>query len=337
MAHLTALDHLRELRLCYIGTDDTDPAFLPALPELETLAFQYTVPFPWEQAAARVSSLRELSLHNVLPENMAPFAHLPRLTDLTLSGYPGNRAKREAVAREFAQLAPWCRITLFDGHPKDNPAVIEPTAPPPVSTAPPPDARSAGDGSLDRRVAQRLLDLKLPVRLVIAGTVHAVKPGSSLPADPFQLSGIGAGASAAVPRADLMPLFDELRKLTQFDNTYLPQKDCDLWAEALSSMPSIRFLNASRCDELTDVGAARLARLPKLTYVNLGNSPKITGAGLAAFHACPTLTTIELCPEAMAAGTYAPADVQRLQDALPKTRVVFIGMQPIPGLKPAAP
>ena len=101
-------------------------------------------------------------------------------------------------------------------------------------------------------------------------------------------------------------------------------------------MPSTDAGNAAACEELTDVGAAHLSRLPKLVYVNLGASSKITRVGLAAFEQCPALTTIELDPRAFEAGGYTLADLQKLQDARPKTRIVFSGVKPIPGLKPAA-
>lgn len=116
----------------------------------------------------------------------------------------------------------------------------------------------------------------------------------------------------------------------------MPQKDCDLWAETFAAMPSIMAVNASRCDELTDVGAVHLARLPKLEYANLGSSVKIKSVGLAAFEKCKSLTTIELSEQAVAAGCYSLADIQKLQDALPKSRIVFGGMKTIPGRKPAA-
>ena len=100
-------------------------------------------------------------------------------------------------------------------------------------------------------------------------------------------------------------------------------------------MPSIVAVNASRCEELSDVGAAHLARLPKLEYLNIGSSLKVTRVGLAAFEKCKSLTTIELSEQAVAEGQYTLADIQKLQDALPKTRIVFGGVKPIPGLKSA--
>ena len=189
--------------------------------------------------------------------------------------------------------------------------------------------------SLDRKVARRLLELKFPLRLKWAGEVHPIKPGSPLPDEPFVVAGIDAGVGESVPRAELVTLLGDFRRLSSVDNTFLPVKDCDLWAETLASMPSLMAVNAARCEELTDVGAAHLARLPKLEYVNIGSSLKITGEGLTAFEVCKSLTTIELSPQAVTDGKYTLADIQKLQDALPKTRVVFGGVKPIPGLKPA--
>jgi formylglycine-generating enzyme required for sulfatase activity/tRNA A-37 threonylcarbamoyl transferase component Bud32 len=197
------------------------------------------------------------------------------------------------------------------------------------------DATST-EASLDRQLARRLLDVKIPVRVTVAGKTIGIKPGATLPAEPFTLVGIDAGASYPVPPAELTMLLSDVRRLTSFNNTNLPTKDCDLWAETFAAMPSIMAVNASRCDELTDVGVAHLARLPKLEYANIGSSVKITSVGLAAFEKCKTLTTIELSEQAMAEGRFTLADIQKLQDALPKTRVVFSGVKPIPGLKPAA-
>ncbi len=191
--------------------------------------------------------------------------------------------------------------------------------------------------TLDRQVAQRLLDLKFPVKLTVAGKSTPIKPGSPLPSEPFVIIGIDSGARASAPRAELITLLSDFRQLSRVENTFLPITDCDLWAETFGSMPSILAVNAASCEQLTDVGAAHLARLPKLEYVNLGSSIKLTGVGLAAFQKCPTLTTIELSQQAVTDGTYTLADIQKLQDALPKTRVVFGGVKPIPGLiKPAA-
>ena len=86
---------------------------------------------------------------------------------------------------------------------------------------------------------------------------------------------------------------------------------------------------------MTDVGAGHLARLPKLEYLNIGSSLKITRTGLASFEQCKSLTTIELSEQAVADGKYTLADIQKLLDALPRTRIVFGGVKPIPGLKPA--
>ncbi|MBL9080349.1 MAG: protein kinase, partial [Planctomycetales bacterium] len=196
-----------------------------------------------------------------------------------------------------------------------------------------PKARAAE--TIDRRVAERLLALNFPLKLSVAGKKLKAKPGSPLPAEPLVVTGIDGGAWYPVPPAELATLMSDFRRLTNVNNTNLPTKDCDLWAEAFASMPSIMAVNASRCDELTDVGAAHLARLPKLEYANISSSAKITRVGLAAFEKCKTLTTIELCEQAVADGRYVLADIQKLQDALPKTRIVFGGVKPIPGLKPA--
>jgi hypothetical protein len=193
----------------------------------------------------------------------------------------------------------------------------------------------AASNALDRQVAQRLLDLKFPVKLKIAGKVSSLKPGASLPSEPFVLFGIDTGAKASVPRAELAKLLSDFRQLASVVNSFLPTQDCDLWAEVFGAMPSIIAVNAASCEELTDVGAGHLARLPKLEYVNIGSSLKITGVGISAFEACKSLTTIELNPQAITDGKYTLADLQKLQDALPKTRVVFDGVKPIPGLKPA--
>ena len=197
------------------------------------------------------------------------------------------------------------------------------------------DATVAG-ASLDRQVAERLLELKFPVRLTVASKVVPIKPGSPLPAEPFAVVGIDAGASQAAPPAELATLLSDFGRLTSVGNTFMPQEDCDRWAATFAAMPSIMAVNASRCEELTDVGAAHLARLPKLEYLNIGSSTRITSVGLAAFEKCKTLTTIELNQQAVADGKYTLADIQKLQDALPKTRIVFGGVKPIPGLRPAA-
>ncbi|MBL8829856.1 MAG: SUMF1/EgtB/PvdO family nonheme iron enzyme [Planctomycetaceae bacterium] len=210
------------------------------------------------------------------------------------------------------------------------------TAPRP-GNAPPTATTSAGSAtttsdSLDRQVAQRLLDLKLPVRLIVVGKVTPLKPGSPLPAEPFVLIGIDAGAKTSVPRAELVKLLGDFRQLASVENTFMPTQDCDLWAEVFAAIPSIKAVNAASCEELSDVGAGHLARLPKLEYVNIGSSLKITGVGLAAFAQCKTLTTIELNQAALEAGKFTLADIQKLQNALPRTRVVFGGVKPIPGL-----
>ncbi|MBS0211451.1 MAG: NPCBM/NEW2 domain-containing protein [Planctomycetes bacterium] len=195
---------------------------------------------------------------------------------------------------------------------------------------------ATSDRALDRKAAQWLLDHQFGCLLMVRDKKVVVKPGTPLPAEAFVFSSIDTYATASIPRDELVPFLSEFRQLTGVVFSYLPQKDCDLWAETFAAMPGIAAVNAASCAELTDAGVAHLARLPKLGYLNLGGCSKVTRVGLAALEKCTSLNTIELEPQGFADGKYSLADVQRLQDALPKTRVVFTRIQPIPGLKPAS-
>jgi tRNA A-37 threonylcarbamoyl transferase component Bud32 len=197
-------------------------------------------------------------------------------------------------------------------------------------------APPASDDALDRKVAQWLLDAGLPCQVIQGAKKTDLRPGSALPAGPLMFNGINATAAVSIERDKLLAGLADFKRLNQFKFSYLPQRDCDLWAEAFAAMPNILAVNAAYCAELTDVGAAHLAKLPKLGYLNISGCPLITRVGLAALEKCSSLDTIELDEQSLAAGKYVPADVQKLQDALPKARVVFSGLKPIPGLKPAA-
>ncbi len=314
---LAALKNLRRLSLNGLKNQaDGVSDVLKSLPRLEYLylPFGKRTSEEWAKAASTITTITEINTYRCdLTET--GLAHLEKMSQLTIVSLVDNGDLTQAAIERFAAAVPSCRVQW--GADKDR-KWIEP--------------RSITSSSLDRQVAQRLLDLKLPVKLIIADKKSFVKPGSSLPVEPFVIEGIDSGAWAAVARAELVKLLGEFRQLTSVENTFLPMKDCDLWAETFAAMPSIKAVVAARCDELTDVGAAHLARLPKLEYLNIGSSVKLTATGLAAFESCKTLTTIELCPEAVTAGSYTLADIQKLQNALPKTRIVFGGVKPIPGL-----
>lgn len=131
---LKTLVHLRYLKLSGIGPEDTDPAFLAALPELQTLSLADSARFPWERGAVDSSSLQELMLYHTIPNDWEPFAQMPRLTSLVMTGRGNSREKREAAAKQFATLAPWCRIRIYSiGEPPHKETILEPTAPPRTS------------------------------------------------------------------------------------------------------------------------------------------------------------------------------------------------------------
>jgi hypothetical protein len=132
--HLTSLTYLEILYLERIGPADTDPAFISALPRLKRLGLSRKSEFPRERGVTRSSSLEEVRLHKVLPDDRKPFARMPRLTRLLLTGSPSDRTHRESAAKHSATLAPWCRISVFNSKSNEPDAfTIEPTAPSPES------------------------------------------------------------------------------------------------------------------------------------------------------------------------------------------------------------
>jgi hypothetical protein len=201
--------------------------------------------------------------------------------------------------------------------------------------APPATGPHAAPGLLDRKIAQWALDHKMNCKVEIDGEKIPRKPGDPLPSENFAFAGFELSSKVSLTHDELAAITSDFRKLTKVGFSFLPIADCDVWAETFAAMPTIASVNAAGCEELTDIGAVHLARMPGLEYINLGGSPKITGKGLAAFAKCTRLRQIEICPEGMAAGSYTLADVQKLQDALPKTNVLFTRNKPIPGLKRA--
>lgn len=142
LQHLTSLVHLRHVSLESIVPAGSDVTFLESLPELKSLHLVYADKIDWHQNVSKLSSLRELHLHKTLPPDWKPLGRLKKLESLVLSDFGGGqRTPREAAAKEFATLAPWCRITV-DNESKDRDLmIIEPTIPLPGArsgSAPPP-------------------------------------------------------------------------------------------------------------------------------------------------------------------------------------------------------
>ncbi len=191
----------------------------------------------------------------------------------------------------------------------------------------------AADSTLDRKVAQWLLDHKFPCNLTVGEKTLGVQPGGTLPTDSFTVEAIGVAPRPTIPREELLAGLGDLKRLTKFNGGYLPTQDADLWAAAYATMPSVKVVNAFSCD-LTDQGVAQLARLRQVVYLNLGNCANVTAKGLVRLRNCKSLGTIEIDKAVFDAGKYTLADAQTLQDALPQCRVVFQGVKPIPGLKP---
>ncbi|QDU25638.1 Serine/threonine-protein kinase PknB [Anatilimnocola aggregata] len=137
LPQLATLVNLRQLSLGRIGPKDTDPAFLAAFNQLESLGLQYVAYPDWERQVARLTSLQDLRLYNINHAKLEEFGPLPRLTRLNFSGYQDGHAARLPAAQRFAKLVPWCRITLvgMDGD-QGKQMVLEPTAAPPTEIRP---------------------------------------------------------------------------------------------------------------------------------------------------------------------------------------------------------
>eukprot|EP00759_Apiculatamorpha_spiralis_P054764 PhF_6_TR7027/c2_g2_i1/m.10509/K10280/FBXL14; F-box and leucine-rich repeat protein 14 len=63
----------------------------------------------------------------------------------------------------------------------------------------------------------------------------------------------------------------------------------------ISKTTSLRLLDLSRCDRITDVGFAHLSVLTSLTSLNLWGCNRITDAGLAHVSRLISLTSLDLC------------------------------------------
>ena len=136
-----------------------------------------------------------------------------------------------------------------------------------------------------------------------------------------------------IPFEELQARLAEFRQLRSFVGGYLPVLNSNQWAEAFSAIPTVEVVNAYRCD-MTDSAVITLAKLPKLKYLNLHKCARATKVGLEALANCRSLETLSLDEEVFAAGNYTLADVQKLQVALPKCRIIFAGGKSIPGLQP---
>jgi serine/threonine protein kinase len=99
--------------------------------------------------------------------------------------------------------------------------------------------------------------------------------------------------------------------------TTATDKDVEAVA-ALAGLASLRYLNLSYCDGVTDEWLACLKDFPGLRQLFLRGCSKITDAGLLHLHALTELQTVELtdCPQLTAVGIGA------LQIALPKCKLL---------------
>ncbi|MBL9083773.1 MAG: hypothetical protein JNK76_18290, partial [Planctomycetales bacterium] len=270
---------------------------------------------------------------------------------------PINRLVVGAAAAGAAALCLWGIIVQFKG-PDGNviaqasapnaasaTVVVTPAAAPSTTSGQPtpsPNSTSPAhlplppiDYALERKVAQWLYDHGIMPVLDVAGKKVSLQAGTPLPTEPFVVAQLQPDyRTSVIPRDELMAGLVDFRRLSRFQGNNLPHLNGDLWAEAFAVLPTVTSVNAAYSD-WTDAGVAHVARLPKLHYVNFGNCPNITGRGLAALWTSSSLETGEVDEKQFAAGKYTLADIQQLQDALPKTRIQFAGGKPIPGLRPA--
>jgi serine/threonine protein kinase len=264
---------------------------------------------------------------------------------------PTNRLVIGAAAAGAAALCLWGIIVQFKD--KDGKVIAEASAPNAASASvvvtPNVGDSSATSGlsptdsglpkidyALERKVAQWLYDHGIMPVLDVAGNKVKLKAGAPLPTEPFVVASLQPDyrQPIVIPRDELVSGLVDFRRLSRFQESNLPHLNGDLWAEAFAALPTVTGVNAAYSD-WTDAGVAHVARLPKLHYINLGNCPNITGRGLAALRASSSLEIVEVDEKQVAAGKYTLAEIQQLQDALPKTRVMYAGFRPIPGLKPA--
>ena len=120
------------------------------------------------------------------------------------------------------------------------------------------------------------------------------------------------GISNSGVGVDAIPIVTKFTKLEAFD---VPFSQCDIWAEALAKMPTLRKVVAYRTG-ITDAGVAHLARLPKLEDLNLVDAD-ISDASLKSLATCKSLKSLEINGEKL---TWP--EIKRLQQALPDCKIV---------------
>ncbi len=196
------------------------------------------------------------------------------------------------------------------------------------------DTPAPVDHALERRVAEWLQRHKIRFQIQVGEKVQQVAPEDPLPADTFWIEQFHIPSDPNLPESELISGLIQFRKLKKFTGGYPAVKHADLWLEAWSEIPTVTAMNGYASD-LTDQGLKHLSRLPSLDYVLVSDSAQVTRQGIASLADCKRLKTVELSQALFDAGKYTLADVQKLQNALPKCRIVFVGIKPIPGLKPA--
>jgi len=278
-SHLTSLVHLRHLELSNFGAPaGTDPSFVAALPRLEYLEMAYGPKFPWEEGVVRSTSLRHLFLYHMLPDNWEPFARMPRLNEVTLMGRKGTYEERQTAARQFATLAPWCRILVHDFSTDQTKwTIIEPTVPHPYTD-------HAESSEVDRKAA----DWVLSVGGVVTTEDGEIESQDELPDKPFRVIGINL-AARKFDNEDMA----NLRGLTHIQTLNLHRTQTNAQGLAhVRDLKNLRELNLQFCKPTED-GFAMLKGLTNLRILNL-SATEITNGALVHLKELKQLADLDL-------------------------------------------
>lgn len=174
----------------------------------------------------------------------------------------------------------------------------------------------------ERRAAEHFREKQVEMTVVIDGKEILIPAGADLPTELFVIDYLKLNANVDVGSIPWIAELSNLRRV------YVPPKDADRWAEAITIHPAITMINAFGCD-LTDKGLARFGKLTKLEYLNLHGCSSITGAGLQTLAGCRSLTKLNLDSTMLQSEKYTRADLQELRRALPNIAFTQDDAKPI--------